>query len=448
MISSSLLSIKDYPGPAAAEALQAQAPRSVSDSWAYFKEHGCLPDHDQGETSSARGVVGGDGRGSPCPPSTCSRTGPYCKTTRYGHRSSSDAVRMRAEPLPFKIMGWEKEPYREDCGEVTGAAACKDRPGEKKHFKQLFRKKCMHLSCPACLTPVSRATGRKAATRTRNYLAACQGMEQLPLGLEALKPLWQYVKRTAGAVRHVIIYPDGTPRDDITFENIYSIGHRLFKALGPVPAYLFCFHPYRIMDGGKAALEPFLGTRGTDEEREARYWDLVHRDAAALGSWEEYVQWGPHYHGAVCGYLTRADFFHDDTGWNYKNVGARTLEITRDPHTGKKRDPLTGFLQYLASHALVQEGRQVFRAGNLMHSRFLKGKRFKGRPEAVLCGCGANVVRYVSNELGGLVRPELRDDGQLRFLQTRPERWEVSLKCFPDKPPAWLTLPGGDPHAD
>jgi len=393
-------------------------------------------------SSAPGGVVAGGEAWQPRSPPPGSRPGPYCNTTRDGCPSSSNGQRTRSEPLPFKIMGWEKEPFREDCGEVTGAAACKDHPGEKRHFKQIFRTRCDHLSCPACWEPVSRKVGKRAATRTRNYLAACQGMENLPLGREDLVPLWKYVKRTAGAVRHIIIYPDGTPRDDITFENIYSIGHRLFKALGPVPAYLFCFHPYRITEEGKDALEPFLGTRGTDEEREARYWDLVHRDAAALGSWEDYLQWGPHYHGAVAGWLTRKDFFHGDTGWNYKNRGARTLEITLDPHTGKKRDPLAGFFQYLASHALVQAGRQVFRAGNLMNPRFLKGKRFKGRPEDVLCGCGSNVVRYASDELGGLVRPELRDDGQLWFLQIRPERWEVSLKCFPDNPPAWLTLPG------
>jgi hypothetical protein len=341
-------------------------------------------------------------------------------------------------------MGWAKEPTSADCGEISGAVACSLHPGEKKHFKQVFRKKCERLSCPDCWDAVSRKMGKRAATRVRNYLAACQGMGELPLGREDLHPLWQYVKKTAGTVRHVIITPEGELRQNFTFEELYAMGHRLFKALGPITAYVFCFHPYRITEEAKDALEPFLGLKGTDEEREARYWDLIHRDAAFLGGWENYVTWGPHYHGAVCGWMTRADLFHEDTGWKYKNKGPRNLELLADPHTGKLRDPLTGFLQYLASHAMVQAGNQVFRAGNLMNPRYLKGKRFKLPPEDVLCGCGANVIRFACGEMGALGDPLTWDDGSVRFHQRRRERWEVSLKCFPDSPPPWLTIPGGE----
>lgn len=338
--------------------------------------------------------------------------------------------------LPIKIMGWAQEPTSSECGAVTGAAACKGHPGERNHFKQVFRQKCNQVPCPVCQDATSRKTGHRVATRVRNFVAACKKMEDLPLTCTDLAPLWNYVMKTATSVRHVVIHPDGVP--DITQDNFYAIGHRLFKSLGPVTAYVFCPHPYRLTDEAKEGLQPFLGTRGGDN-REARYWDLVHRDALAWGSWEDYVQWGPHFHGAVCGWLTRADFFHEDTGWNYKNLGERNLEVTNDPQTGKERDSLTGFFQYLASHAMVQQGHQIFRAGGLMHSRHLKGQRFKLKPEEVFCGCGEPVIRFTCGDGGVLGNPIIREpEGSLVFYKRRKYRWEVSLKNFPDNPPAWL----------
>jgi hypothetical protein len=167
-------------------------------------------------------------------------------------------------------------------------------------------------------------------------------------------------------LNHYILSPragDITP--DMPYNMIKQRGRSMAARVG-ITGAVQIFHPFRI----RKALHPRLvrtcraAAHMNEEDREKKFWELVRDDVLQLGSWENYVEWSPHYHYIGFGRLpdqktpeqkAAAALVLD--GWVVKWI--RHVDTERHFDGQNMQDPIAVLTAYLLSHAGYQAGKKI-----------------------------------------------------------------------------------------
>jgi len=242
------------------------------------------------------------------------------------------------------------------CGTVTRWVSC---PGG--HVRHPLKSVCENIDCEDGHTKWMGKASHRISERLRGV------REYLLSSDHALTAAGADLRARSNLLRHVVVSPpEGLLLPDISLEDAFKAFKKIRErfALWDGGYGMVVFHPYRLRDELKDRLKLILGNRASQPEHYSKggLWELIRQDPLHLGSWYQYVVWSPHFHVIGAGRpLVKSTVFASQSGWIYKNLGARKLEITINPKSGIIEDQLTLGIRYLLSHAAVERAEWKFK---------------------------------------------------------------------------------------
>lgn len=332
----------------------------------------------------------------------------------------------------FQIPGTGDVTDPDRCGFWFSTAACSQDPG---HFTKHLEQHCDDPSCPVCFGHWASKQGSRISERLRGYIeAAGRGQRTLDLSDNALwhqdnsRYLNHYV---LSAPKHVI-----TP--DMSIDQIKASGKAMAARVGITGGFMG-FHPYRIKKAIQTQLSYICreAVRLNEDEREKKFWELVRTDVLQLGSWDLYVEWGPHFHIIGFGRLPsqRTDEEKEEVrillaGWLPRWIRHVKTETKFDGQAIK--DPIAELAAYVLSHAAYIQGKKIPAwIGVCTPGRLKKlGKPDKLSYEVICPKCGSPVIMG-GIDIAGKFLPNLDQDGSVINYRLRShwQKYEIRTKA-------------------
>jgi hypothetical protein len=227
----------------------------------------------------------------------------------------------------------------EYCGSGFKAVSC---PEHREKAEPIVNY-CYNPLCPVCGDAWAAREAKRAAER-----------------LSAARGLYMAVGVDLGEIRHIVLSPPQgwaveLMKSKAGFEQLRREAYKVLRANGFYGGAVV-FHPYRTKGG---------------------------------------IRLGPHFHILGYGYLKKADIFHEETGWIYKNKG--------------ERESVEGTISYLLSHAGLgfyaedQHFHSLTWFGYLSYNKLCKDvvERSEEIPVCEICGAQKHLYKYVYSEPGG-----------------------------------------------
>lgn len=283
------------------------------------------------------------------------------------------------------------------CGSVIGAHVCPT--GLGSHPSQLLAYHCKNFNCPVCYPYAAAQAGHRIADRLFG-------------GLQAYRKLG----RRMGYLNHIEI---SVPQNELEYAlfdwKAYKAKttEKYTKLIG-LSGGVIIPHPGRVKLHLQALIIEAMRNAGLER---LRYWDGVHMDILKLGSFDAYLDWGPHFH--VVGYFklpvkedgskyTSDDFYNDTGGWTYKNI-----TVERALRAGKRVKPenkksCVGILTYLLTHHLVERGKTGYTYfGDIAYNKV--GFDETEDYEYVKCPvCAEQMLKVYSQDIDGALSGEIK----------------------------------------
>jgi hypothetical protein len=184
-----------------------------------------------------------------------------------------------------------------------------------------------------------------------------------------------------------------------------------------------------------------------DEDREKKFWELAREDALGLGSWREYVHWGPHFH--IIGFGRLPDQKTPEqkeaaagilAGWVVKWI--RHVDTERSFNGQDMEDPIAALASYLLSHTAYFARKKAPVWLGVCGPNYIKKA---GDPEQlsypVVCPkCGAPVVKYGDDADGRPIKEYDREGEPIPYrMRYQVQRFELKMK----PPPEYIKYSGG-----
>lgn len=321
----------------------------------------------------------------------------------------------------FVIPGIGEIVDSERCGFWYSTAACSNDPG---HFTKHLQQHCDDPSCPICFGHWATKQGARISERLRGYIeAAGRGQRTLDFSDAAL---W-HQDNSRYLNHYVLSAPKHIITQDMEIDDIKQRGRAMAARIGITGGFM-AFHPYRIKKAVQTRLSYHCreSVRLHEDEREKKFWELVRADVLQLGTWEHYVEWGPHFHIIGFGRLPSQRTPEEKeearvllAGWLPRWIRHVDTEVKFDGQAIK--DPIAELAAYILSHAAYVQGKKAVVWIGCCTPRKLRkaGKPDKQSYEVVCPKCGAPVILGDTDMAGGFV-PRLDQDGavvdyRLRF---------------------------------
>jgi len=337
----------------------------------------------------------------------------------------------------FQIPGTGEITDPNLCGFWFSTAACSEDSG---HFTKHIEQHCDDPSCPICFGHWASKQGARISERLRGYIeAAGRGQRTLDCSVDVL---W-HQDNSRYLNHYVLSAPKTVITQDMTIDQIKASGKVMAAHVGITGGFMG-FHPYRI----KRAIQTQLSyacreaVRMNEDDRERKFWELVRTDVLQLGSWEHYVEWGPHFHIIGFGRLPMNPFpkgspeakdWAETTfaGWLPRWIRHVATETKFNGHAIK--DPIAELAAYILSHAAYVPGKKaVAWIGCCTPGRLKKvGKPDKQSYNVVcpVCGCavimgGMDNKKFIPNvdADGSDIPYRLRFHWQKYQIQAKAER--------------------------
>jgi hypothetical protein len=121
------------------------------------------------------------------------------------------------------------------------------------------------------------------------------------------------------------------------------------------------------------------------------FWKLAHDDVLGIGSLENYLVSGPHFHAIAAGYLKHVRKFSDENGGaGYKKK--RYLDYEKEVHEVS---------HYISTHACREAGKSSVRYYGDLSYRMLAREMVEKKIKDVLCAvCQSRLQEFECDETG------------------------------------------------
>ena len=301
----------------------------------------------------------------------------------------------------------------DQCGTWHSSAACSADP---EHWVRHIEHHCDNPSCPICWSSWAKKQSNRVSERIRGYIEASNRGQATLGGI----PLAAWHKDNTRYLNHFALSaPGAVVRPDMDIDEIKELGRGMARRVG-ITGGVMIFHPYRINKALRSRLVAacHATARMNEEDRDKKFWELVREDALGLGSWMEYVVWGPHFH--IIGFGRLPDQTTPDqkeaaaeilAGWVVKWI--RHVDTERSFDGQDIQDPIASLAFYVLSHAAYIKGKKIpVWLGVTSPNALRKAGDLETLSHQVVCPvCGADVVKYGEDAAGNLIK-ELDQEGE------------------------------------
>jgi hypothetical protein len=223
-------------------------------------------------------------------------------------------------------------------------------------------------------------------------------------------------------------------------DKIKELGRLWSRKVG-ITGGVMLFHPFRINMHLRYHLVRacHAAARMNDEDREKKFWELAREDVLGLGSWRDYVVWGPHFH--IIGFGRLPDQKTPEqkeaaaeilAGWVVKWI--RHVDTERSFNGQDMEDPIAALASYLLSHTAYFARKKAPVWLGVCGSNYIMKD---GEPECLSCQvvcpvCNAIAVKYGRDADDRLIKEYDREGEEIPYrMRYRVQRYELKNKIPP-----------------
>jgi len=316
----------------------------------------------------------------------------------------------------WKIPGLGQQ-TKAKCGTVIGAHVCPT--GLGGHPSQLLGYHCKNFNCPVCYPWAAMQGAHRAADRIFGGLKA-----------------YGKIGRRLGYRNHIEISVPPSEYDLFDWKSYKDKAIAFAQKIG-FSGGVIVAHPARVNKDLKVLIIEAMKANGIER---LRYWDGVRKDILGLGSFEAYLDWGPHFH--IIGYFkvpkyrdknghikcyTSEQFFEDTDGWTYKNITVERAKRDGYPVKQETFKSVYGILNYLLTHHLVEPNKSgVTYFGDIAYNKV--GFTEEESYSYIKCPvCQEQMFKVYAQDIDGVLGGEIKIE---RGVNAVTSKYKVKRKTY------------------